>query len=110
MALITLNKLALPTGSVVQTVSGISTYPHNITSTSYVDIESASSTTWETAITLSSSSNKVLILPAVHIYSFRNGHNEFRCNVKILHSSNGENEWKINTQCLSAVKKFLQIN
>ena len=67
-----------PTGSVVQTVSGITTYNFATTSTSFVDIESASGTTWETAITLSSSSNKVLIVPTIMTYSLKNGHAEFR--------------------------------
>jgi len=73
-----------PTGSVVQTVSGISTYGLSTTSTSYVDIESASGTTWETAITLSSTSNKVLILPAIHAYPNKSGHAEFRYSLIML--------------------------
>tara|TARA_Y100001937_G_C6912788_1_gene238213 strand:- start:12 stop:569 length:558 start_codon:yes stop_codon:yes gene_type:complete len=80
----TLTSSNLPTGTVLQTVSGISTYVFSSSSLSYTDIESSSGTTWETAITLSSTSNKVLILPSVHIYSARSGHNEFRTGVKML--------------------------
>ena len=62
MALITLGANS-GKGKILQVVSGIITYNTTTTSTSYTDVLSASGTTWETAITLSSSSNKVLILP-----------------------------------------------
>ena len=72
---------ALPAGvggKVLQVVSGIITYNTATTSTNYTDVLSASGTTWETAITLSSSSNKVLILPTLMLYSFSDGAAEGR--------------------------------
>ena len=77
MALITLGANS-GKGKILQVVSGIITYNTETTSTSYTDVLSASSTTWETAITLSSSSNKVLILPNLHVYSSRSGSAEAR--------------------------------
>tara|TARA_R100000734_G_C3220922_1_gene32496 strand:+ start:40 stop:519 length:480 start_codon:yes stop_codon:yes gene_type:complete len=56
MAIITLNKLALPSGSVVQVVQAVKTDAFTTSSTGYVDITGMSS-----SITPSSSSNKILI-------------------------------------------------
>ena len=56
MALITLNKLALPTGSVIQVESLFTSNQQTTTSTSFVDITGMSQT-----ITPSSTSNKVLV-------------------------------------------------
>ena len=77
MALITLGANS-GKGKILQVVSGIITYNTTTTSTSYTDVLSASGTTWETAITLSSSSNKVLILPNLMLYSIKNGASELR--------------------------------
>ena len=71
-------------GKVLNVVSGIITYVTETTSTSYTDVLSASGTIWETAITLSSSSNKVLILPNLHAYSSRNGNAEVRYSLIML--------------------------
>ena len=57
MALITLNKLALPTGSVLQVVSTTSTTQYSTTSTSMVALSPSISA----SITPSSTSNKILI-------------------------------------------------
>ena len=84
MPLTTISSKVLPTGSVVQTVTGITTYNFTTTSTSYVDVQSASGTTWETAITLSSSSNKVLIIPTLMTYNLRNGNGEIRYSLIML--------------------------
>jgi len=56
MALITLNKLALPTGSVLQVLQASSSTNVDNTSSAYVDLTGVSQ-----AITPSSTSNKVLI-------------------------------------------------
>lgn len=56
MALITLNKLALPTGSVMQVESLFTANQQTTTSTSFVDVTGMSQT-----ITPSSTSNKVLV-------------------------------------------------
>ena len=61
-------------GKVLNVVSGIITYSTETTSTNYTDVLSASGTTWETAITLSSSSNKVeLIALALYDLTIRFG-------------------------------------
>ena len=53
----------LSTGKVLQVVSSVNTYgSQSSTSTSYFDMESASGTTWETSITPSATSSKILIL------------------------------------------------
>jgi hypothetical protein len=50
-------------GKILQAVTSINTYgSQSSTSTSYFDMESASSTTWETSITPSATSSKILIL------------------------------------------------
>ena len=50
-------------GKVLQAVTSINTYgSQSSTSTSYFDMESASGTTWETSITPSATSSKILIL------------------------------------------------
>ena len=56
MALITLNKLALPTGSVMQVESLFTANQQTTTSTSFVDVTGMSQT-----ITPSSTSNKILV-------------------------------------------------
>jgi hypothetical protein len=69
------------TGNILQVVSGIITYNTATTSTNYTDVLSASGTTWETAITLSSSSNKVLILPNLMVYTLSDGAAEGRYSI-----------------------------
>ena len=50
-------------GKILQAVTSINTYgSQSSTSTSYFDMESASGTTWETSITPSATSSKILIL------------------------------------------------
>ena len=57
-------------GGVLQSVIGNNNgYNQSTTSSSLVDVESASGTAWETAITPSSSSSKILVLPAFLIRS-----------------------------------------
>jgi|TARA_B100000902_G_C27269379_1_gene895447 hypothetical protein len=59
-----------PVGGVLQSVIGNNNgYNQSTTSQSLVDVESASGTTWETSITPSSSSSKILLLPAFQIRS-----------------------------------------
>ena len=68
MAITRLGTKALPTGNVIQVVTNDFTATQTITATSsFADIESSSSTTFETSITPSSSSNKILILPHISI-------------------------------------------
>ena len=79
MALITLNKLALPTGSVLQTVSATKSDTSSTTSTSYSDISGLS-----VSITPSSTSSKILVS-----YSFCAGTNSGydECHVSLFRDS-----------------------
>ena len=52
-------------GNIIQVVTGTSTYQKTTTSGSYVDVESSSGTAWETTITPSASSSKILITASV---------------------------------------------
>ena len=55
-------------GKVLQVISSISTgYQKSTTSTSFVDVESSSSVVWETAITPSATSSKILIIATLPI-------------------------------------------
>ena len=51
---------AIPTGKILQVVTSENSYQESTASTSLSDIKSASSTTWETSITPSSTSSKIL--------------------------------------------------
>lgn len=63
----TITSANMPTGSVFNTTQSLNTYQFSTSSTSFVDLESASGVAWETAITPTSSSNKILILPTLHM-------------------------------------------
>jgi len=78
MALTTLSKRNAVSGSVIQTVSSVSTYAFQTTSTNFVDIDSSSGVTWETAITPSSSTSKILILPAIMLTNSKSGSGDSR--------------------------------
>jgi len=78
MALIKLGAKAYKAGSVIQTVNSNITYHSNTNSTTYVDINSASSTAWETSITPISSSSKILIIPSISVYALNSSNAEAR--------------------------------
>ena len=67
MALTKLNSSSMPTGSVFNTIQSLNSYQFSTTSQTFVDLESASGVPWETAITPTSSSNKILVLPTLFI-------------------------------------------
>jgi len=71
MALITLNKLALPTGSVIQVVQAVSSTQVDVTSTSLA------STGMSASITPSSTSNKILAVANFAPYHGGNGRQSF---------------------------------
>jgi len=54
-------------GKVLQVINSINTYQHSTTSTSLIDAESSSGVVWETAITPSSTSSKILIIGNVQL-------------------------------------------
>ena len=58
---------AISTGKVLQVVSHENGYEQTSTSTSFTDLLSASSTTWEPSITPTVSTSKILVLSSIHI-------------------------------------------
>lgn len=72
MALITLNKLALPTGSVLQVVSATDSTARTTTSTSFV----TASNTMSVSITPSSTSNKIFVMATGGLYLSGSGYAE----------------------------------
>ena len=64
---------AIATGKVLQVIQSVSTYSFTTTSGSFVDIESASGTDWETAITPSATSSKILILLNIPVTGSNSG-------------------------------------
>ena len=77
---------AITTGKVLQVVSSENHYTHSTTSTSMVDIESASGTAWETSITPSATSSKIIIMGNL-LMTFEqaaaNNRGELSTNIKI---------------------------
>ena len=77
MAIITLNNNSLSSvtslpagvgGKVLQVVTSTQNYQKSSNSTSYIDIESSSGTVWETSITPSATSSKILVHANVNYY------------------------------------------
>ena len=78
---------ALPfgTGKIGQAVIGTNNgYNTSSNATSFTDVLSASGTTWETAITPTATSSKILILPSVYIRNYRSGSNEARGTINMM--------------------------
>ena len=95
MAIITLNNnslssvtslpAAISTGKIGQAVTGTNNgYNTSSSATSFTDVLSASGTTWETAITPTATSSKILILPSVYIRNFRSGSNDARGTINMM--------------------------
>ena len=61
----------LPSGSVLQTIQSTNSYYHRMQTSSYTYLLSASGTTYETAITPSSTSNKILVTTCLMLRSGR---------------------------------------
>ena len=61
-------------GKILQVVDAGASYAKTHSgNTTYQDVESSSGTVWETAITPSATSSKILILPSLHSASYHNG-------------------------------------
>tara|TARA_Y100001938_G_scaffold17115_1_gene21094 strand:- start:187 stop:756 length:570 start_codon:yes stop_codon:yes gene_type:complete len=71
-------------GKIGQVVQSGSDYSVVSTSTSYVDFESSSGTAWETAITPSATSSKILVMSTLDIRGSRSGANDGRCFAKMM--------------------------
>jgi len=71
-------------GKVLQVVDAGASYQKTHSgNTSYVDVESSSGVVWETAITPSATSSKILILPSLHSASYHNGGNSAKMYQKV---------------------------
>jgi len=76
---------AVSLGKIGQVITGTNNaYNTSSSSTSYTDVLSASGTTWETAITPTATSSKILILPSVYIRNFNSNSNEARGSIKTM--------------------------
>ena len=69
---------AIPTGVILQVVSSENDYHQSTTSSSATDVLSASGTTWETAITPSATSSKIIIASNLYAYWEQNGNAQNR--------------------------------
>jgi hypothetical protein len=94
MAIIRLNNqsissvTALPSGvggKVLQVVNSSTDYNQNIATTSNTDLNSASGVVWETSLTPSSTSSKILITGAISLNSYYNGNAEGRSSLFIYY-------------------------
>tara|TARA_R110001592_G_scaffold323319_1_gene602487 strand:+ start:207 stop:728 length:522 start_codon:yes stop_codon:yes gene_type:complete len=75
---------AIPTGVILQVISSENAYGTSTTSSSYTDVLSASGTAWETAITPSATSSKILITSSIYVYWEQNGNARNRGNFQVL--------------------------
>jgi hypothetical protein len=72
-------------GKVLQVVSSAISYQKTVSgSTSQTDVESASGTTWETAITPSATSSKILIMSNLHTVGYHNGGSQAKCQTRVF--------------------------
>jgi len=72
-------------GKIGQAVTGTNNaYDTSSSSTSFTDVLSASGTTWETAITPTATSSKILILPSVYVRNYRTDSNEARGSINMM--------------------------
>tara|TARA_R100000734_G_C3233544_1_gene40669 strand:- start:38 stop:544 length:507 start_codon:yes stop_codon:yes gene_type:complete len=82
MSLITLNKLALPTGSLLQNVTSTSSSSVTVSSNTYTDLTGMS-----VNITPSSTSNKILIHAQVYFYIAASGVTENYAGIELVRDS-----------------------
>ena len=76
---------AVSLGKIGQAVTGTNNgYNTSSSATSFTDVLSASGTTWETAITPTATSSKILVLPSVYIRNYRNGSNDARGTINMM--------------------------
>jgi hypothetical protein len=74
---------AITTGVILQVVTSENDYGQNTTSSSATDILSASGTTWETAITPSATSSKIIIASNLYAYWENNGNSNNRGEIEL---------------------------
>jgi len=74
---------AITTGVILQVVSSENDYGQNTTSGTATDVLSASGTTWETAITPSATSSKIIIASNLYAYWENNGSSNNRGEIEL---------------------------
>ena len=72
-------------GKIGQVVNSSTDYNQTLQSTSFTDVNSASGTVWETSITPSSTSAKILVSGSLSFNSYYNGNAEGRGSVKMFY-------------------------
>ena len=75
---------SITTGKVLQVVTSENGYGQNTTSTSMVDIESSSGTAWETAITPSATSSKIIVMANILMTWEQSGNAQNRGKIFLL--------------------------
>ena len=65
-------------GKVLQVIGSSNSYPDSTSSTSYVDVTSASATAWEVALTPSATTSKILVICHFNEHGYVNGASEAR--------------------------------
>ena len=75
---------AISTGKVLQVVQGTAAYAFTTTSASFVDVQSSSGVTWETAITPSATSSKILVQFNPSVTMQQNGASQNRGTLKVM--------------------------
>ena len=74
---------AADNGKILQVVSSNNTYGMTTSSTSYIDVESSSGTTWEVAITPSATTSKILLMSTLSLTIAANAQAEGRGSMEI---------------------------
>jgi len=80
------NTITLPSGvggKILQVISSENDYHQNTSSSSATDVLSASGTTWETAITPSATSSKIIIASNLYAYWEQNGNAQNRGEIEL---------------------------
>jgi len=72
-------------GKVGQVINSTTSYAQSTTGTTVADVLSASGTSWETAITPTATSSKILVTASVCIFNSQNGNDETQENRFLLH-------------------------
>jgi hypothetical protein len=75
---------AIATGKVLQVITSENGYGQSTTSTSMVNIESSSGTAWETAITPSATSSKIIVMANILMTWEQNGNAQNRGKIFLL--------------------------
>ena len=79
-----MTSVSMPAGSIIQVVSSSTTGDLTTSSTSFVDVTTTGGASWETAITPSSTSSKILVCYNVVLKVYDSGNPNNRSTLKVL--------------------------